>query len=285
MARVASPPPRDQGMKSSGIITLLTDFGNADGYVAAMKGVILGIMPHARLIDITHEVPPQEVAAGAFILSAHYRYFPAGTVHVAVIDPGVGTSRHAIACFHDGHYFVGPDNGLFDFCARAAPPPAVRLSRREFWRTALSNTFHGRDIFALVAAHLANGAALEELGDSFTLKPQRPAHACKVDQNTLHGEIIFSDRFGNLISNITREDLSRFASGAKIAVQLKCQTIHGLQTSYTSVGTGEPVALINSFDLLEIGVNQGNAKMQLQATLGTPVIIVKGEPDNSHAIE
>lgn len=285
MAHVASIPSRDRGMTPSGIITLLTDFGNADGYVAAMKGVILGIMPHARLIDITHEVPPQEVAAGAFILSAHYRYFPSGTVHVAVIDPGVGTSRHAIACFHDGHYFVGPDNGLFDFCARAAPPPAVRLSRREFWRTALSNTFHGRDIFAPVAAHLAKGVALEELGDSFTLKPQRPAHACKFEQDILQGEIVFSDRFGNLISNITKEDLSRFAAGARIAIKLGSQTIQGLQASYGKVSAGEFVALINSFDLLEVGVNLGNAKVQLQATLGTPVIIVKGELDNSYAIE
>lgn len=272
-------------MTPSGIITLLTDFGNADGYVAAMKGVILGIMPHARLIDITHEVPPQAVAAGAFILSAHYRYFPAGTVHVAVIDPGVGTARPALACYYDGHYFIGPDNGLFDFCARAAPPLAARLSRREFWRTTISNTFHGRDIFAPVAAHLANGVALGALGDSFTLKPQQPAHVCKFEQNTLQGEIIFSDRFGNLISNITKEDLHRFAPNTNIAVQLKRQTIHGLQTSYANVGQGELIALINSFGLLEVGVNQGNAKLQLQATLGTPVTIVKGELENNHALE
>lgn len=264
-------------MKPSGILTLLTDFGNADGYVAAMKGVILGIMPHARLVDITHEVPPQEVAAGAFILSAHYRYFPAGTVHVAVIDPGVGTTRHAVACLSDGHYFVGPDNGLFDFCARAPSPIAVRLSRREFWRHTISNTFHGRDIFAPVAAHLANGVALEELGDSTALKPQRPEDACKIEQNTLQGRIVYSDRFGNLISNISKEDLSRFAANAKIVVRLGRQTIHGLQASYASATSGEFVALINSFDLLEIGINRGNAKIKSRAALGTPVIIARGE--------
>ncbi len=261
----------------SGIVTLLTDFGTADGYVAAMKGVILSLARQATLIDLTHEVPPQQVEIGAFVLSAHFHYFPAGTVHLAVVDPGVGTARPAVACCHRNHYFVAPDNGLLDFCSRDPACVAVRLTNREFWRSEISNTFHGRDVFAPVAAHLAAGVALEQLGEPTRLLPQRDQPAGRIAQDRLLGEVIYCDHFGNLITNISRAELAAFAGNSAISIQLGNRTFRSLHRSYAEVEAGAPVALINSFDLLEIGINQGNAMKQIPAARGTPVIIVRGD--------
>lgn len=260
----------------SRVITLLTDFGQRDGYVAAMKGVILGICSNAHLIDLSHEVEPQNVEAGAFLLQAHHRYFPAGTVHLAVIDPGVGTERAALACYAGGHYFVAPDNGLLDFCLDFSEHQTIRLTRQEFWRETISSTFHGRDIFAPVAAHLARGEPLTHLGEPFSLHRKFPPVECRIDGNILYGQIAYVDRFGNLISNISQRRIQEFSRGEMVTVMLGGQLIGGVSKTYDEVPSDTPVALIGSFGFLEIGVNRGNAQRRFGAGRGTQVSIELG---------
>jgi hypothetical protein len=260
------------------IITLLSDFGLEDGYVAAMKGVIAGIAPEARLVDITHLVPPQDVAFARFRLLTVAPFFPAGTVHLVVVDPGVGTARRALAVqSRTGSLYVGPDNGVLTGALEADPPAAaVELSEPGFWRTpAPSATFHGRDIFSPVAAHLARGAALESLG-----------HAVPVDQlvklelppremvpGGARGAVQAVDRFGNLISNVPGTLLAgRGAWNASIAGR----TVPGHRT-YGDVLPNEPLALVGSHGFVEIAVHGGDARSALAARVGDRVEIHWGD--------
>ena len=259
----------------SGVITLLTDFGNADGYVAAMKGVILTLNARACIVDLSHEIEPQNIAAAAFLLSVHYKFFPRGTVHVAIVDPGVGTARAAWACVFDGHYFVAPDNGLLDFCA-AGEALAVKLTRPEYWRPELSHTFHGRDIFAPVAAHLTLGVPLLRLGERAQVAARHIASSCRIENEALVGEIIHCDRFGNLISNITSQDLQSFCGGQAIRIAIAGLRFERLLPSYGHVAAGQPVALLNSCDRLEIGVNQGHAAALFGLAAGAPILVTRG---------
>ncbi|MDZ7288882.1 MAG: SAM-dependent chlorinase/fluorinase [candidate division KSB1 bacterium] len=264
-------------MKRSGIITLLTDFGQQDGYVAAMKGVMLGLHPAAHLVDISHEVEPQNVQAGAFLLEKHFRYFPTGTVHLAVVDPGVGGERAALACSAAGYFFVAPDNGLLDFCCDFSDLQTVRLTRREFWREKISATFHGRDIFAPVAAHLARGELLLNMGEPMALRRKLPPLECRISGEVLHGQVVYVDRFGNLISNISAQRLQEFSRNQPVTITLAGHLIGGLSKTYAEVSTGMPVALIGSFDFLEIGVNLGNAQSRFGARRGTPITVELGQ--------
>lgn len=263
-------------MQRSGIITLLTDFGQRDGYVAAMKGVIIGINPAAKLIDISHEVEPQNVAAGVFILESHFRYFPAGTVHLAIIDPGVGSERAALACYAGGHFFVAPDNGLLDFCLSFSDLQAVRLTQKKFWRETISSTFHGRDIFAPVAAHLAGGEPLQHLGKPFVLQRKLPPLQCQIEGKVLQGQIAYTDRFGNLISNISEQQLREFAKNQTVTITLAGHLIGSLNKTYAEAPPNAPIALIGSFGFLEIGVNLGNAQLRFGARRGTSIAIELG---------
>jgi hypothetical protein len=264
-------------MQRSKIITLLTDFGLRDGYVAAMKGVMLAVYPAAQLVDLSHEVEPQNVQAGSFLLQTHFRYFPAGTVHLAVVDPGVGTERAALACYAGGHFFVAPDNGLLDFCLDFSDQQTVRLTRREFWRETISSTFHGRDIFAPVAAHLARGEPLLNLGGPFSLQRRLPPFACRIEGKVLHGRIAYVDRFGNLISNISQQRLQEFSQNQPVTVSLAGHLIGGLSKTYGDVPPEAPIALIGSFGFLEIAVSCGNAQLRFGAGCGTPVTIAAGQ--------
>ncbi len=263
--------------KRSGIVTLLTDFGAQDGYVAAMKGVMLGLNPALKLIDLSHEVEPQNVPAGAFILEAHYRYFPAGTVHVAVVDPGVGSARAALACYAGGHFFVAPDNGLLDFCSGFSGVQAVRLTQSRFWRGTISSTFHGRDIFAPVSAHLASGEPLANLGEHFLLQRKLPPLRCEIEEKVLRGQVAYIDRFGNLISNISEQSLREFSQGKPVIITLSGHLVGGLGETYAEVPPYAPIALIGSFGFLEIGVNLGNAQLRFSARRGTPIAIELGQ--------
>ncbi len=209
------------------IITLLTDFGLEDGYAAAMKGVILGIRPDARIVDISHLVPPRDVRAGAFVLASTCGFFPAGTVHVAVVDPGVGTARAAVAIRTPRYFFVGPDNGLFSLAlqrettweSRTLENPAYRLPE-------VSSTFHGRDIFAPAAAHLAQGAPFEEFGPPCTLSvPDWTAVVRSGESCT--GEIIHVDHFGNAVTNLTRECLDEWGGYGRVLRQGRRQAAAG----------------------------------------------------------
>ncbi|MBI1802300.1 MAG: SAM-dependent chlorinase/fluorinase [Chloroflexi bacterium] len=268
------------------IITLTTDFGAADHYVAAMKGVILSINPTAIIVDITHSVPPQDVWAGAFALAGAARYFPPGTVHVAIVDPEVGGERRPIAlrarpgssglrtATAEDHFFVGPDNGVLSLAADLASPfAAVQLTNRAYWRREVSRTFHGRDIFAPVAAHLSSAGPganlLAALGEALDPPPARlhwPAVAER--DGMLIGEVIYIDRYGNLITNLSKRRVASQPSSVEIAGQ----RIEGIRQTYADAGRGELLALIGSSGLLEITVRDGSAAQALGAKVGDAVI-------------
>ncbi|HZJ53150.1 MAG TPA: SAM-dependent chlorinase/fluorinase [Myxococcaceae bacterium] len=254
------------------VITLLTDFGLEDGYVAAMKGVIAGIAPEARVVDVTHLVPPQDVPFARFRLLTVAPFFPAGTIHVAVVDPGVGTARRAVAIrCRSGSCFVGPDNGLLSGALEADPPlGAVELTEPRFWRTETpSATFHGRDVFAPVAAHLARGVTLEALGAA--LPPDRLVRLELQGPTPVpggaEGAVQAADRFGNLISNVPATLLPR--DGAWSA-SIAGRTLPG-RRAYGDVPPGEALALVGSHGFVEIAVHRGDARHALGAGVGDPV--------------
>ena len=207
------------------IITLLTDFGAQDYFVGAMKGVILSLNPDATIVDITHEIPPQDIQAAAFNLLACYQDFPAGTIHVAVVDPGVGSDRRAILVECANQFFVGPDNGLFSWITeREGKFSAWQITNEKFFRSPVSSTFHGRDVFAPVAAALSNGAATDEMSappleNIVMLAPLLP----RTTAEAIEGCIIHIDRFGNCVTNFTAEHINeeRIAAGAKLIVNHK----------------------------------------------------------------
>ncbi len=192
------------------VVALLSDFGNADGFVGAMKGVILSINPGVQIVDISHEVQPFNVLEGALILKAHYRYFPKGTVFVAVVDPGVGSERLPIALKLGDYFFVGPDNGLFDLVVRdcEGPPSAVILENRELQLPKPNNTFHGRDVFAPAGAYISRGVPLSQFGRSMKYSPKLDFPEVKREGKRLRGEIIYFDRFGNAVTNVPCGDYS-----------------------------------------------------------------------------
>src|SRR6266853_2522912 len=254
------------------IITLLTDFGSQDYFVSAMKGVILSINPHARIVDITHEIPSQDIRAAAFNLLAVYKNFPAGTIHVAVVDPDVGSSRRAVIVQCAGQFFVGPDNGVFSWiCEREEDSLAVHLSNEKFFRHPVSHTFHGRDIFAPAAAALSNGAALKEFGPTIddliqleSLEPRR------IDGGDLEAAIIHIDRFGNCITNLTRADL---VAGAELLVNGR--EVSSFREFFADAGVNddELFCLFGSAGFLEIAARNASAAKILNARPGDPVIL------------
>jgi S-adenosylmethionine hydrolase len=267
-------------------ITLTTDFGTRDAYVAAMKGTILGIYPEARLIDVTHEIAPQDVMEAAFVLREAVPYFPADAVHLVVVDPGVGTERRPVALRHGPHWFVGPDNGVFPLVLDGkAPDRAVELDRKTVWRTTSpSTTFHGRDIFAPAAAHLARGLALSEIGSPIdALDPLRWAQPI-TDEEGLQGWVVHIDHFGNCITNITREMLLQQARevgpphDTLSPPPFKCfagnSTFDVLHETYGHVDEGDPLLLIGSSGFLEVAVNSGNAAELLDIRKGDTVNII-----------
>lgn len=260
------------------IITLTTDFGHSDPFVGAMKGVILGIAPQATIVDLCHEVPPQDLRAGAFLLESAFPYFPAGTIHVVVVDPGVGSERAPIAVETEEHRFVGPDNGLIPAAieGHATVRRSVRLSRVEYHRQPVSNTFHGRDIFAPVAAHLANGVPLEELGEPLeclrALEQPKPARAG--EEMVLH--VVHVDRFGNLVTDLRAGDLRELAGIGPVRFLAGSAEIDGISRTYADVGKGDPVAYFGSSGRLEIAVREGNAAEALGVGVGATICMRSG---------
>lgn len=230
-------------------ITLLTDFGTGDYFVGAMKGVILSINPQAVIVDITHELSAQDVAAGAFTLLAAYDTFPDGTIHVAVVDPGVGSERRPIVVNTGNHLFVGPDNGIFTYIYDREPShQTFHLTSEEYFRQPVSSTFHGRDIFAPIAGALSTGVDPSSLGPRIADPVRLP--------KSLEPRIIHIDRFGNLITNITRDDLKE---GTRLVINGK--VISAFRSYFgESVGAAdEPFAIWGSAGFLEIAVNGGSA--------------------------
>jgi S-adenosyl-L-methionine hydrolase (adenosine-forming) len=255
------------------IITLTTDFGEASPYVAAMKGVILGINPVARLVDLSHQIPPQNVRHAAHFLALAIPYFPLAAIHVVVVDPGVGSDRPILYVNTGGHQLLVPDNGCWTKLGAAFPdPPAVRrLEAAGFWRQPVSNTFHGRDIFAPVAAHLSLGIDPEKVGPLVTEWGRLPEPRLEEKDGALIGEVDFVDGFGNLITNIPASRCEGL--GQPLVVTVGTEVILRRVRTYAEVEPGVLVSLTSSEGMLEIAVNQGNASKRLRAGVGTRVTV------------
>lgn len=303
-------------MRQSRIITLLTDFGNQDAYAGIMKGVIAGINPLAKIIDICHNVPPQDIFKGAYLLSTSYQYFPKGSIHVAVVDPGVGSKRTIVCAETRNYLFLAPDNGILGFILQEEQPKRlVRVTNTTYFLPAPSNTFHGRDVFAPVAAHLSLGVKPHQLGSPIEQLDQlhipKPYHT---KTGHLEGQIICIDRFGNLITNITEEHLAQYISNQRlvriqrpgirsqkqgagsrtpdrlrqtfsnkmlqnshpIIITIRRKKILGLSKTYTDVKQGEPLLLLGSAGFLEISVRQGNAQKYFKVNRGTSIMVQMG---------
>ncbi len=288
------------------IITLTTDFGTGDGYVGTMKGVILGINPQATIVDITHEIAPQNIEQGAFLFASSYKYFPANTIHVVVVDPGVGGNRRPIAIQNGETLFVGPDNGILPlailgrpvpiaFAAGKSPPLAigapslaaqrgfllsirpftavVHLNNPAYWLPTVSNTFQGRDVFAPCAAHLSLGVPIQALGDSIEhvdrLGPVPPIYRLG---DKVVGRVIHIDHFGNAITSITERALSGF-DRERLVVDVGERQLRGLSRTYSDVGPGVALALVGSSGHVEIALRNGNAARELGIRMGDGVVI------------
>ena len=261
------------------IITLTTDFELADGYVGTMKGVILGIAPTATIVDISHDIPPQDMREAAYTLYAAYPYFPQGTIHVVVVDPGVGSERRGIALRTPQATFVAPDNGVLSYVvAGERVEQIVHLTNPCYHLSPVSRTFHGRDIFAPAAAHLARGIPLAELGDPLTeiVAFSLPRPQVRSD-GTIVGQVIHVDRFGNLITSITATDLADHSLLGASVIEIKGQGIRGIANTYAEVATGKLLAIVGSSNRLEIAVSGGSASQTLEAKVGDEVLLkVKG---------
>lgn len=264
------------------VVTFLTDFGTADTFAGQMKGVLLGIAPGTSVVDLTHAVPPQDVRAGAFQLWSAVEAFPEGSIHVAVVDPGVGTSRRALAIRSKrGDFFVGPDNGLLlpAVDRLGGVSQCVALTNPTYWRVAEpSATFHGRDIFAPAAGHLAVGVALSTLGTAVT-DPQRSVALPqpRLDGTDLVGEVVHVDAFGNLLTSFRRGDLPKhfrvWVSGAEVK--------NAPHASYHAVAPGKLLAILGSAGLLEISVRDGSAAKATGAKVGDQVIVFTADSDRT----
>lgn len=257
-------------------ITFTTDFGEADHYIACMKGVVLQLAPAARLIDVTHLIGAHDVVHGAFVLRQVFDYFPDGAIHVAVVDPGVGTTRRLIAARYGGQVILAPDNGLVTLVHRDFVLAELRVIQNEsLFRSRISATFHGRDILAPVAGHLARGLTLDHVGpmiDQLELLNLEPSQ--RLADGSLQGQVLYVDHFGNLISNISEEELLRHGGGdPRMNVHVGPLRIGPLRRTYGDVAVGEIVAIIGSTGMLEVAINQGDAAERLRAEPGTVVVV------------
>jgi S-adenosylmethionine hydrolase len=274
------------------IVTLTTDFGTADGYVGTMKGVILSVVPSAQLVDISHEIRPQDVRQTAYVLYTAYPFFPPHTVHLVVVDPGVGSSRRPVALRTPSGTFVGPDNSVFSYVMAREPAVAlVELADPRYRLPQVSHTFHGRDIFAPAAAHLASGVPIGALGPPVSDPVIFPSPRLEISPAGIVGEVLHADHFGNVITSIgllvwSEQDLLlepafgesgdgqhvHFRAGGATVV-VAGQEIAGVHRTYVDVATGEALALVGSEGHLEIAVREGSAARSLGLRLGDQVVL------------
>ena len=256
------------------IITLLTDFGTKDLYVASIKGVILNINPHCTLVDITHEVRPHDIEEGAFILANTYSYFPKGTIHLSIVDPGVGGTRKPIILVTPNYFFIGPDNGLFTLVAqREKVKQVVVLTKQKYFLPKVSKTFHGRDIFAPVAAHLSLGIKPIAFGYEINSLKKIKFQKAIIKEGKLLGEIYHIDTFGNLVTNVDKEKLFRFIKDRPFVILAGGKIIRDLKKGYWEGKKGKLIALLGSSGLLEISVREGSAQKMLKVKKRSPVIV------------
>ena len=273
---------RESGMAKQRIVTLLTDFGSGGPYVAEMKGVILTLMPQATLVDISHSIPPGDILSGAFVLAQAVGHFPPGTVHAVVVDPGVGTRRRVLAARYASQVVVFPDNGMISAVNDLLPMEEIVVvaDERHFLGKGLNSTFQGRDVIAPVAARVVGGMLLKALGPPpETFKVLDLPQPRVLEDGSVMGEVIFVDAFGNLISNISATVLAEnFGEALDLDVASGGQPVGPLQPAYGFVGPGEPLALINSMELLEVAVNGGRASERFNADVGCQVQVGRRKP-------
>jgi S-adenosylmethionine hydrolase len=259
------------------MITLLTDFGTADFFVPAVKGVILSLHPQAALVDLTHDIPAQDIHAAAFTLGACYQHFPAGTIHLAVVDPGVGSARRALVIEAGDYVFVGPDNGLFSFVyAREKHLRVFHAAREEYFRARVSATFHGRDVFAPLAAWLAKGVALENFGVAIEDYVRFDVPPPQIAGKSITGAVIHVDHFGNCITNLTEKELQLqdiTASTRLVAAAHEVKTF-GTHFAQTQI-SAEPMAYLGSAGYWEIALWQDSAAQRLGLQRGTEVRLLR----------
>ncbi|WP_321474591.1 SAM-dependent chlorinase/fluorinase [uncultured Paludibaculum sp.] len=253
------------------LLTLLTDFGLRDHFVGVMKGVIAGIAPKTQVIDISHEVEPYQVAQARFLLSQSWPYFPKRTVHVCIVDPGVGSERRGLLVEAEGHRFVGPDNGLFSDLLGRKGAKVRHLSNTKLWLKNISQTFHGRDVFAPIGAHLSAGVIPAKVGPlvSDALR-QTTSAPVRTGRRFWQGEIVHIDRFGNLITNLPAEEFSSMQPKG-MALKVGLLVVTKVLTSYAAARDQEPFLITGSSGNLEVAVNQESAAKMLGVGLGAPV--------------
>ncbi len=266
------------------LMTLTTDFGMQDGNVAAMKGVVLGLNPDATIIDLSHDIPAQDIADAAYVLRRAYAYFPPGTIHVVVVDPGVGTDRRAIAVHSDSALFVAPDNGVLTYVLQDLELAGqqlriVHLTNADYWLTEVSDVFHGRDIFAPVAAHLSLGVPIDRLGPPITDPVTLPPPRFRCEPGHIAGQIVHVDRFGNLLTNIPGSALTNL--GRPIATRIGTVEIVALSKTFGHGRPGEPIAYVDSSGHLAIAVVNGSAQAELQCSVGQPVDVITHDSTSS----
>ena len=254
------------------VIALLSDFGSRDHYAGTMKGVILNICPEATLVDITHDVPPHDVMDGALQLAAAARYFPAGTVFLAVVDPGVGSARRGIAAEAGDYRFVAPDNGVLTVALRDFPPKrVVELTERRYARPTVSRTFEGRDRFAPAAAWLAKGIQLTGLGRPVTDYQRLEIPLPEVTDDAVRGVVVRVDHFGNIVTNIDRRTFEALARGNRVRVSADGRQVEQLVATYAEIPAGAVCALFGSTDHLELAANAASAAERLGISRGAVV--------------
>jgi len=251
-------------------ISFTTDFGLSDNYAGIIKGIIARINPLVKIIDLNHNLPPFDIDSAKYQLQTAYRSFPDGAIHLAVVDPGVGTKRNPIAIETDEYFFVGPDNGLFSFLDKGSIRNIVRLDNEEYFSMAISTTFHGRDIFAPAAGWLSLGIAVTELGKTLRFIKKTAVKSNRVNKSGVFGRIIYIDGFGNCVTSIAENEV-----GGRKARVIVSETPCGLvKKSFGDVRQGKPVAYINSFGYFEIGVNLGSAAEKYGIMVGDKVQIL-----------
>jgi S-adenosylmethionine hydrolase len=257
----------------AGLITFTTDFGTRDWFVGTMKGVVLGISRKTTIVDLTHEVEAGDIRAGAFALAASYHFFPKGTVHVAVVDPGVGSKRQAIAVQTARYYFVGPDNGVLSWALARERIKAIRLIEKDtYFLRPVSQTFHGRDVFAPVAAHLSRGVPIHKFGPGCKNFMGLAWPAPWQTPHGVQGEIVYIDRFGNALTNLNSPVLASLG-GAELRVFSAGKRLCPVVASYSAVPPGAFVAVLSSSGFLEIAINGGSAAGRLKLRVGQKVTV------------
>ncbi len=256
------------------IITLLTDFGLNDNFAGVIKGVMLRINPKIQIVDISHNINPQDILEGAILLANSFKFFPKGAIHMAVVDPGVGSERRPILVKAGDYFFIAPDNGILSLALKDEKvKKIIHLTNKRFFLKPVSDTFHGRDIFAPVAAYFSLGRRIGDFGRPIKKIKNLELPEVRFEKDLLIGEVIYIDRFGNLVTNIRKENFNDFVGKRDFVIEFKGILLDTISGSYSERDRNSPLAIWDSFSYLEIAINQGSAKESFSARIGSKVYV------------